>query len=109
MLHDYLLALGLTVFLELLVVVAFRFRSGLALLSVVLINCITNPLLNYFWITNGTWGFIPRTNINIIISESIVVVLELLLLIFALGKNNRFLPLTLLMNAFSFAVGLMIF
>jgi hypothetical protein len=76
----------LTLALELPVAVAFGLRTRNALLAVVLINLLTNPLLNYVSIVAEHytgWADGPAASITVIllVAESIVVIAEWRLLV----------------------------
>jgi hypothetical protein len=85
-------------------------RSKRELWTVVLINVITNPLLNYLIAVNGYFHLISQTTILILCLEVAVVLVEWRLLVWVLGQNSRkMLLLSFVMNACSYLAGLLIF
>lgn len=108
---SYLTTLLLTLILEIVVVLVawlFGYRKKYILLSVILVNLITNPLLNYIlWLNNSSYNFFTVTLPNLILLEILVVFVEWLLLVFAIRRNFVFLfILSLIANAISFITGL---
>jgi len=104
---SYLSVLLLTLVMETFVAFVSGYRDKLALLSVIFINLITNPLLNYFLWINGYFHFIGINISNILILETMVVFIEWGLLIFALKQKPwRLFALSLVMNSASFGAGL---
>ena len=111
---DYLkfsaLALVLTIIIESAVAWLFGLRSRRELLTIVLINVITNPLLNYLIAVNNSFSLISQTNILIWCLEVIVVFTEWRLLVWVLRQNSKkMLLLSFVMNACSYGAGLLIF
>ena len=103
-------ALALTVAIEVAVAWLFGLRKKWDLLTVVLINVITNPLLNYLILINGYFHLISRTNLLIWSLEVVVVVVEWRLLVYVLRQRQFKLGiLALVMNAASYLAGLVIF
>jgi len=101
-----------TLVLELPVAVAFGLRTRQALLAVVLVNLITNPLLNYLSAATAhfvDWphGSTASVAVIIVTAEALVVIVEWRLLTWALGEpSRRMLALALCMNAVSTLAGL---
>ncbi len=107
---SYLLALGLTLIIELSVAYALGFRNAKSLLSVICVNLISHPLFGYFLWINQSAAFIPINYYSIIILEIIITIVEAALLFFALKqKFATMLWLSLAMNFTSFAIGQLIF
>jgi len=109
MLGKYLLALLLTEAIEGTVAWLFGFRTGRALLAVAMINCITNPALNYLFLFLAWLGVEVRLPL-VVLLEIPVVVIEwgLYLYIFGHPKGRLFL-LSLTANVASFLAGLILF
>jgi len=106
---NYLLTLLLTLVIEVLVALVFGYRNKFALLSIIFVNLITNPLLNYILWLNTSSAFFTTIITNLILLEILVVLAEWLLLVFALRRSFK--PLLLLssaMNFVSFSVGLVL-
>jgi hypothetical protein len=101
-----------TLALELPVAVAFGLRSRQALLAVVLVNLITNPLLNYLSAATAhfvDWphGSTASVAAIIVAAEAVVVIVEWRLLVWALGEpSRRMLALAASMNAVSALAGI---
>lgn len=94
-----------TIVIEIIVVLLWKLRTGRALLSVVLVNVITNPLLNY-----GLWFLslkgLKVTYATILIAEVVIVLVEWLLLMMLLKQPRlKLLLISVSMNVGSFAVG----
>ena len=109
MLGRYLLALLLTMAIEGTVAWLFGFRTGRALLAVAMINCITNPALNFvlLWLT---WRGVEVRLPLVILLEALVVVVEWGLYVYVFGHpKGRLLLLSLAANAASFLAGLLLF
>jgi hypothetical protein len=108
---ELLSALALTLAIELPLAAALGLRTRRSLLTVALINLITNPLLNFiglvlarFW----DWGAAPASAMPVIITAEVVVVLaEWRLLLWVLGgSSRRMLVVSLALNGASAAAGL---
>ncbi|MFA6354198.1 MAG: hypothetical protein WCX12_00740 [Candidatus Paceibacterota bacterium] len=108
--NNFFPALLLTIAVEVLIAVILGFRNKNSIVSVVCVNLITNPILNYFLWINNAYSFI-RVNITIVLFfEILIVFIELLLLTFALRQNvKKMLVLSIVMNLFSYIVGVLIF
>lgn len=106
---EYFVALLLTVAIEIIVAVLFWYRNKESILSVVLVNLITNPLANFLVLFNSYTNLLPE-NTLIIIIEIGVVLAEWGLLVYALRlEPKKMLLLSVAMNVASYAVGLLIF
>ena len=107
---SYLIALALTIVIELLVAYLLGFRNAKSLISVVCVNFISHPIFGYFLWLNESHAFIPYDLPHVIILEIIITLLEAFLLFFALRqKFITMLWLSLAMNFVSFVSGLLIF
>jgi len=102
----------LTLAIELPVAAAFGLRTRQALLAVVFVNLITNPVLNYLTILGARIAaprqvpaavYVPM----LVAAEVLVIVVEWRLLVRALGGGSRrMLAVSAAMNAASAAAGL---
>lgn len=109
-LEYYLLALILTLIIELSVAYIFGFRNKKSIITIIVANLITHPLLCYFLLMNSVIFIIPINYFSIIVLEILVVLLESILLFFALKqKYLDILKLSFGINIASFLVGLLIF
>jgi hypothetical protein len=111
---DYLLlstaALLLTTVIEVGIAWLCRLRSKRELGTVVLINVITNPLLNYLLAVNGYFHLVSQTFVLILCLEAGVVLVEWRLLVYVLRRGETgMLALSIGINACSFLAGLLIF
>jgi hypothetical protein len=107
---DFMIALSLTILLELVVVIVFGFRERRAFFAVAAINFITNPLLNYSILIIRSLNLFRVDFFVLLIFELIVVLVEWRLLVFSVcGSAKKLLMLSLVMNLFSFASGLLLF
>jgi hypothetical protein len=103
-------ALLLTIAIEVIVALLFGLRSKQELWTVVLINVITNPLLNYLITVNGYFHLISQTTILILCLEVAVVLVEWRLLVWVLRQSTKkMLRLSFVMNTCSYLAGLLIF
>lgn len=107
---DFMIALSLTILLEWVVVIAFGFRGRSVFFAVVAINFITNPILNYSILIIQSLNLFRVDFFVLLIFELIVVLVEWRLLVFSVcGRPKKLLMLSLVMNLFSFASGLLLF
>jgi hypothetical protein len=103
-------ALLLTIVIEGIIAWLFGLRSKRELLTVLLINVITNPLLNYLITVNGYFHLISQTTVLVLCLEVVVVFAEWRLLVWVLAQSSRkMLLLSFVMNACSYLAGLLIF
>jgi hypothetical protein len=105
----YLLAFLLTVAIEGGIAWLFGFRTARSQLAVAMINCITNPALNYVLLVLA-WRSVAVTLPLVVLLEVVVVLVEwgLLVYIFEHPKGRLF-YLSLAANTASFLAGLAIF
>ncbi|HET6494828.1 MAG TPA: hypothetical protein VFH61_05630 [Thermoleophilia bacterium] len=103
-----LLALALTLAVELPVAVLFGLRSRPQILAVVYVNLLTNPALNL--IADAVWSATPSAYMpTFVVLEVVVVMVEWRVLHWAIGGcSRRLLLLAAAMNAASVAVGLLL-
>lgn len=107
---SYLIALLLTIAIEVSVAISFGFRKKYEIATIIFINLITNPLLNYLLFINGHFQILTIKTAEIIYLEILVVFVEWFLLIFTLQQNKRKLfSLAFVMNFFSYISGYLIF
>lgn len=105
----YLIPLVLTIIIELVVVFLLGFRDKPLLVGVVIVNIITNPTLNYIVLHTREAALMFGLS-YILFLEGIVVIAEFLMLRAAF-KNTKipFFKLSLVMNATSFLIGVLLF
>ena len=109
MLSRYLLALLLTVAIEGVVAWLFGFRTGRALLAVAMINCITNPALNFLLLFLAWLGVEVRLPL-VVLLEIPVVVIEWGMYVYVFGHpKGRLFLLSLTANVVSFLAGVLLF
>jgi|GEM_PF-316343 len=107
-------ALLISIAVEVLIAFVFGYRKKLEILAIILVNLITNPLLNYIItirLRNIRYNpmYDPSGQYTILISELIVIIVEWLLLRFALrNKSIKLMMLSITMNIVSYVVGLII-
>lgn len=107
---SYLLALFLTIIIELAVTFFFGFRKKLEIITIVFVNLFTNPILNYLLLVNDHFSFFKSSLLIILLLEVVVVLIEWKLLVFALQeKPKKLLALSLAMNFCSYIVGVIFF
>ena len=107
---NYLIALVLTTAIEVVVALFFGYRKKSEIATIILINLITNPLLNYLLFINNYFGTVQINTIIIIFLEIVVVFVEWRLLKFVLQQNSKKLfALSVVMNFCSYIAGVLIF
>ncbi len=108
-LSNYVIALILSIVIEISVTYLMGYKEKKYLLTIAMINCITNPILNYFLLVL-TYA---RFNINLPLVgllEMVVILAEWGLLIHVFHKpRDKFLILSAVTNLVSFVAGLLIF
>lgn len=106
----YLLSLTLTLTVELIVSIIFGYRSKIEILSVILVSLITNPLLNFIFLSNNYFAFLTVNSFTILFLEVVVVLVEWRFLVFALQeKSKKLLVLSVVMNFCSYVAGVLTF
>ncbi len=102
-------ALILTIVIEVIVAWLFGLRNKTELLTLILVNVITNPLFNYFFMVNGRFHLISQVNVLTLCLEVGVVLAEWRLLVYVLRRGaKQMLALSAAMNATSFLAGFLI-
>jgi hypothetical protein len=106
---NFIIPLILTVVIELLITFLMGFRSRLFIFTVIIVNLVTNPLLNYVLILIGpikNWGL----NFSMILSlEAIIVYGEWRMLSYCFRELKGLFTLSLSMNLASFVLGGIVF
>lgn len=109
MLGKYLLALLLTLAIEVGIAWLFGFRTARSLLAVAMINCMTNPALNFLLLVIA-WQGVEVTLPLVVLLEVLVVVVEWWLLVYVFGNpKRRLFYLSFVANATSFLAGVFLF
>jgi hypothetical protein len=108
---NYAIAFVATIVLEVVVALLLGYRRRVEIVCVLLVNVFSHPLVNYLiWVVNtlraeplGPLGHLPF--------EIGVVLVEWLLLCFALPRHNRsrLFVLSLAMNSVSYLAGVLVF
>jgi hypothetical protein len=110
LINSFLLTLFLTIVIELAVAYFFGFRKKTEIITIILINIITNPVLNYLFLINDHYSLIKINSLMIIILELAVVFVEWKLLFYSLQENSKkMLNVSLAMNFCSYVAGFVIF
>ena len=108
--NNYLIALFLTVLIELLLAYIFFWGNRKILKPVLLVNLITHPIFWIFLWGNNLLVLIPFNLFLIITLELFIVFVEFLLLKMVLDFNDlKILLLSFLMNLGSFLFGFILF
>jgi hypothetical protein len=108
--NSYVVALLLTILIEVSVALVFGYRSKREIFSVLLVNLITEPVLNYLLLINSYFSLVSASILFILLLESVVILVEWRLLAYALdGDSKRLFVLSLVMNLASLVVGLLLF
>ncbi|TYQ12846.1 UNVERIFIED_CONTAM: hypothetical protein Cloal_3882 [Acetivibrio alkalicellulosi] len=105
---NFLIALILTVLIECFISFIFGYRLRKYLLTITLINVITNPCLNLIILIINNLGYLNFIIVSIL--EFMVVLIEWKLLFYVLNKDSiKLLFLSIIINLFSFGLGLLMF
>lgn len=103
-------SLILTIVIEVIIAWLFGLRTQKEFLTVILINLITNPLLNYLILVNGYFHLVSQVNVLILGLEAGVVLAEWRLLVYVLRQGvKKMLALSAAINATSFLAGFLFF
>ena len=103
---NYLYALILTIIIELSVIYLLGFREKLLFYSLIIINILTNPLLNFI-VNRLNETYIDFNFLHIILLEILVVIIEWLLLKLVIkSKQLPLFKISFIINATSFLIGL---
>ncbi len=110
LISSYLFALFLTIAIELVVAFLLDFKKKLEIVTIVFINSLTNPTLNYLLLVNDYFSFFDTNLLIILLLELMVVLIEWRLLFWVLReKTKKLLLLSLVMNFCSYIVGVIMF
>ncbi len=105
----FLFALLGTILIEISVAYFLGYRDKKYLITIISIDCITNPTLNYLFLFNTVVFLIPIHILLIVFLEILVVIVEWKLLVFILGEKSReMFKLSFLMNFLSCVMGMLI-
>jgi hypothetical protein len=105
----YLVALILTIVIEIIVAFFFKLRNKDAIVTIVLINIVTHPLIHYSIAILFAIG-IAADYLVVLLLEIAVIIAEWRLLVYSLQDNSKqMLVLSIIMNMVSYAIGLLIF
>jgi hypothetical protein len=106
----YLLALFLTLVIELAVALILGYRSRRELAVVVLVNFVTHPVLHLILFLNNYLAFLTVNDLTIGIMEICIVFVEWGILCYSFpAKKWKLLLLSFLMNLCSYGLGRVIF
>ena len=107
---SYLVALLLTILIEVFVALVFGYKRKKEILSVILLNLITQPVLNYFLLINSYFSLVSVSIQFILLLEIIVILVEWQLLVWTLQRKLKSLfVLSIVMNLASLTIGLSLF
>ena len=105
---NYIYALILTIIIELSVIYLLGFREKLLFYSLIIINILTNPLLNFI-VNRLNETYIDFNFLHIILLEILVVIIEWLLLKLVIkSKQLPLFKISFIINSTSFLIGLWI-
>ena len=103
---NYIYALIFTIIIELSVIYLLGFREKLLFYSLIIINILTNPLLNFI-VNRLNETYIDFNFLHIILLEILVVIIEWLLLKLVIkSKQLPLFKISFIINATSFLIGL---
>lgn len=110
LINSFLLAPLLTIVIELVVALSFVFRKKIDINTIIFINLLTNPILNYFLLANDYFSFFKSNLMLTLFLEFLVVFIEWKLLIYiSHEESNKLLKLSFVMNFCSYITGAIIF
>lgn len=110
LINSFLLAPLLTIVIELTVAILFGFRKKIEIITIIFVNLLTNPVLNYFLWVNDYFSFFKSNLLITLFLEVVVVFVEWKLLMHVLQeKSNKLLRLSVAMNFCSYIAGVLIF
>lgn len=110
LINSFLLAPLLTIVIELAVALFFGFREKIEIITIIFVNLLTNPILNYFLWVNDYFSFFKSNLLLTLFLEVVVVFIEWRLFMFVLQeKSNKLLKLSFAMNFCSYVAGVLIF
>ena len=105
----FFIALILTISIEVPIGLFFGLRKKTEISAIILVNVITNPLLNYLIYITRVFTTFNINIVEIILLELVVVLVEWRLLLFSLRLNQKkLLILSFFMNLFSFLMGILV-
>jgi len=104
------LALFLTIAIELIVSFILGFRNKKEIIAIILINIITNPVLNYLLLINNYFNIFKANVFIVLFLEVLIVLAEWKLLVYIIeGKSYKLLKLSFMINFCSYIAGVLIF
>lgn len=110
LISSYLVALLLTILIEVFVALIFGYKRKKEILSVILLNLITQPVLNYFLLIDSYFSLVSVTIQFTLLLEIIVILVEWQLLVWTLQRKLKSLfVLSTVMNLASLTIGLSLF
>jgi hypothetical protein len=99
-----------TVLVEVAAAACLGYRKKLEIVTVILLVCITNPLLNYIEYIDGYLKVLTINTATVLCMEAIIVVVEWLLLRFALRQDpKKLFILSVTINSCSYFGGTLFF
>jgi len=103
--------LFLTLLIELFIAFLFGYKDKISLAIIILINVITNPIINYLIQLNYNFNFFGNSLILIFFLEIIVILVEWRMLVYAFNNKEykKLFLLSLVMNFVSFIIGIFLF
>ncbi|MDP4093452.1 MAG: hypothetical protein Q8920_08835 [Bacillota bacterium] len=108
--YNFLLPLILTIIIESAVSFILGYRGRLFYFTIVTVNFITNPFLNFVILLIGFFGLLKSYYLFVLPMEVLIVFVEWMLLKYATRKDSKsLLLLSAVMNSASFLTGLLIF
>ena len=107
MIPNLIYALVSTLIIESFVLVILKYRNIKIFILEIIINTITNLSLNYFLLTYSFESYILYI-ISVIVLEILIVLIEGFFYAIFLKKIKKSLKLSLILNASSFLIGLLI-
>lgn len=106
--ENFLFALLATIYIEVIVGLLFGLRKKHEIISIILVNLITNPLMNFCILITEPTSNDPNF-LQIVFFETVVILVEWLLLLFALKESpKKLFILSIVMNLLSFGAGYLI-
>ena len=110
LINSFFLPLVLTIFLEGITAFLMGYRDKQLMLLIVVVNAITNPLMNLMAVLILYLGMQEFFYWFILPMELLLIPVEWMILAYAIPqKKKELLKLSVVMNIFSFVIGLLVF
>jgi len=109
LISNFFVPLLLTIVIEVFIAFLFGYWDKKFIAVIVLMNVITNPVLNYLIALNNLFNFVSYSWIMLSFMECLVILVEWRILVYAFNnENKKWLLLSITMNLASFILGIIL-